>query len=162
MFRFKNLVDWWKKMQLRKIHSNRELIFYSPSLETKVELNFAGFSVPAGFPSPADEYLEPKLDLNQFLIKHPTATFFVRVQGNSMINAGIHDGDILIVDRAVEPKNGDIAVCVIDGEFTVKRLHVENDELFLAPENGNFKPIKVTQFQDFKVWGIVTFVIHKP
>ncbi|MGB9770744.1 MAG: LexA family protein [Candidatus Kapaibacteriota bacterium] len=149
-------------MQLRKVHSGKELIFYSPSLETKVELNFAGFSVPAGFPSPADEYLESRLDLNQFLIKHPAATFFVRVQGNSMVDAGIHDGDILIVDRAVEPKNGDIAVCVIDGEFTVKRLQIENDVLYLAPENGEFKPIKVSQFQDFKVWGVVTFVIHKP
>ncbi len=149
-------------MELRKIHTSRELIFYSPGFETKMEINFAGFSVPAGFPSPADEYLEPKLDLNQLLIKHPTATFFVRVQGNSMINAGIHNGDILIVDRALEPKNGDIAICVIDGEFTVKRLQIISDELYLASENGDFKPIKVTEFQDFKVWGVVSFVIHKP
>jgi DNA polymerase V len=149
-------------MELRKIHSGKELIFYSPDLTTKVEINFAGFSVPAGFPSPAEEYLEPKLDLNQFLIKHPSATFFVKVQGNSMVNAGIHNEDILIVDRALEPKNGDIAVCVIDGEFTVKRLQIIDNELYLSPENGDFKPIKVTEFQDFKVWGVVTFVIHKP
>jgi DNA polymerase V len=149
-------------MELRKIHSGKELIFYSPDLTTKVEINFAGFSVPAGFPSPAEEYLEPKLDLNQFLIKHPSATFFVKVQGNSMVNAGIHNEDILIVDRALEPKNGDIAVCVIDGEFTVKRLQIIDNELYLSPENGDFNPIKVTEFQDFKVWGVVTFVIHKP
>lgn len=149
-------------MELRRIYKGKELIFYSPNFETKVEINFAGFSVPAGFPSPAEEYLEPKLDLNQFLIKHPSATFFVKVQGNSMINAGIHNDDILIVDRALEPKNGDIAVCVIDGEFTVKRLQIINNELYLAPENGEYEPIKVTEFQDFKVWGIVTFVIHKP
>ncbi|MFN3306077.1 MAG: LexA family protein [Candidatus Kapaibacteriota bacterium] len=149
-------------MELRKIHTGEKLIFYSPSLETKLDINIAGFSVPAGFPSPADDYLEPKLDLNQLLIKHPSATFFVRVQGESMINAGIHNGDILIVDRALEPKNGDIAVCVVDGEFTVKRLQIIENELYLAPENGNFNPIKVTEFQDFKVWGVVTFVIHKP
>lgn len=149
-------------MKLKKIHTSKELTFYSPSLETKVEINIVGFSVPAGFPSPADEYLEPKLDLNRLLIKHPSATFFVRVQGESMINAGIHNGDILIVDRALEPRNGDIAVCVIDGEFTVKRLQLIEDELYLAPENGSYSPIKVTEFQDFKVWGVVTFVIHKP
>lgn len=79
-----------------------------------------------------------------------------------MVNAGIHNGDILIVDRALEPKNGDIAVCVIDGEFTVKRLQVIENELYLAPENGDFSHIKVTEFQDFKVWGVVSFVIHKP
>ncbi len=149
-------------MELKKIYTSKKLVFYSPSFETKLDINFAGFSVPAGFPSPADDYLEPKLDLNQFLIKHPSATFFVRVQGESMINAGIHNGDILIVDRALEPKNGDIAVCVIDGEFTVKRLQIIENELYLASENGDFSPIKVTEFQDFKVWGVVTFVIHKP
>lgn len=149
-------------MELKKIHSDATFEFFSPSVETKLEINFAGFSVPAGFPSPAEEYLEPKLDLNEFLIKHPSATFFVRVQGDSMTGAGIFNGDILIVDRALDPKEGDIAVCVIDGEFTVKRLQIINDEIFLAPENGEYKPIKVTTFQDFQVWGIVTYVIHKP
>ncbi len=149
-------------MELKKIYTNATFEFFSPSFDTKLEINFAGFSVPAGFPSPADEYLEPKLDLNEFLIKHPSATFFVRVQGDSMTGAGICNGDILIVDRALEPKNGDIAVCVIDGEFTVKRLQIISDEVYLAPENGNYKPIKVTTFQDFRVWGIVTYVIHKP
>ena len=100
--------------------------------------------------------------MNELLIKHPSATFFVRVQGDSMTGAGIFNGDILIVDRALEPKNGDIAVCVIDGEFTVKRLEIINDELYLAAENGQYKPIKVSEFQDFRVWGIVTYVIHKP
>ncbi|MCX7879442.1 MAG: translesion error-prone DNA polymerase V autoproteolytic subunit [Ignavibacteria bacterium] len=148
-------------MKLKKLYSAITLDFFSPSFDSKVDIPIAGFSVPAGFPSPADEYLEPKLDLNQYLIKHPTATFFVRVKGNSMIGAGICDGDILIVDRAIEPKSGDIAVCVIDGEFTVKRLQIENDELYLAPENGSFDLIKVSEFQDFKVWGVVTYVIHK-
>jgi len=149
-------------MELKKIHTSKEFEFYSPSFDTKLSIGFASFSVPAGFPSPADEYLEPKLNLNELLIKHPSATFFVRVQGDSMIGAGIFNGDILIVDRALEPKNGDIAVCVIDGEFTVKRLVIIDDKLFLAPENGQYEPIKVTEFQDFRVWGIVTYVIHKP
>jgi len=149
-------------MELKKIHTSEKFEFFSPSFDKELYVDFAGFSVPAGFPSPADEYLEPKLNLNELLIKHPSATFFVRVQGDSMTGAGIFNGDILIVDRALEPKNGDIAVCVIDGEFTVKRLEIINDELYLAAENGQYKPIKVSEFQDFRVWGIVTYVIHKP
>jgi len=94
-------------------------------------------SVKAGFPSPADDFVETRLDLNEYLIDHPEATFFVRVSGDSMIRAGIHTGDILIVDRSLEPKNNDIVIAIIDGEFTVKRLKKYGDRVFLVPENPN-------------------------
>lgn len=117
--------------------------------------------VSAGFPSPADDYTELKLDLNKYLIKHPSATFYVKVKGDSMKYADINDGDILVVDRALEPKNSDIAVCVIDGEFTVKRIKKTKDNLYLLPENPDYKPLRVTEYNDFKVWGVVSYIIHK-
>ena len=117
--------------------------------------------VAAGFPSPADDYVELKLDLNKYLIKHPSATFYVKVKGDSMKGGGINDSDILVVDRALEPKNNDIAVCVIDGEFTVKKLKKTKNELYLMPENPEFDPIKVSEYNDFQVWGIVAYIIHK-
>ena len=117
--------------------------------------------VSAGFPSPADDYVEKKLDLNRHLIKHPSATFFVRVKGTSMKDAGINDGDILIVDKSLESLNNAIAVCIIDSEFTVKRLRKVKDALYLIPENPEYEPIKVTDNNNFQVWGIVTWIIHK-
>lgn len=124
------------------------------------QLPLYGSKVAAGFPSPADDYIEAKLDLNEHLIKHPAATFFVRVSGNSMIDAGIHENDILIVDRSLKPEHGKIAVVALDGQLTVKRLHQKNNKLFLMPENKNFKPIEVAENSDIYVWGIVTNVIH--
>lgn len=115
----------------------------------------------AGFPSPADDFVEKKLDLNEFLIKHPAATFFVRVAGHSMKGAGIHNGDILIVDRSLEPKDRSIVVAIIDGEFTLKRIRKHRDNLYLTPENPKFKWIKATEEMDFQIWGVVTYVIHK-
>ena len=117
-------------------------------------------SISAGFPSPADDYIEKNLDLNEYLIKHPSATFFVRVEGNSMVNAGIHNGDILIVDRSLEPVDKRIIVAVIDGELTVKRIQLRGGKLFLVPENEGFEPIEVTEGTDFQVWGVVTLAIH--
>lgn len=116
--------------------------------------------VKAGFPSPAEDYLEENLDLNEYLIKHAAATFFVRVDGDSMKGAGIHRGDILIVDRALEPSNGKIVVAVINGEFTVKRIRIEKTKVFLEPENPKYVPIEINPESDFEVWGVVTFVIH--
>lgn len=116
--------------------------------------------VKAGFPSPAEDYLEENLDLNEYLIKHPAATFFVRVDGDSMKGAGIHRGDILIVDRALEASNGKIVVAIINGEFTVKRIRIEKEKILLEPENPRYVPIEVQPESDFEVWGIVTFVIH--
>ena len=117
--------------------------------------------ISAGFPSPADDYIEKNLDLNEHLIKHPSATFFVRVEGNSMVNAGIHNGDILIVDRALEPVDNRVIVAVVDGELTVKRIRGKGDTLYLVPENDDFKPIVVTEQMGFEVWGVVTHSIHR-
>ncbi len=117
-------------------------------------------SVSAGFPSPADDYIEGKLDLNTYLIKHPAATFFVRVEGDSMIDAGIHSGDILIVDRALEPVDNSVVIAAVHGELTVKRIRKSKSKLFLVPENGCYEPLEVTEEMDVEVWGVVTTVIH--
>jgi DNA polymerase V len=117
--------------------------------------------VPAGFPSPADDFIEGALDLNQHLIKHPAATFIVRASGKSMINAGIHDNDILIVDRSVKPVPGKIVIAAIDGQLTVKRLHkTKEGTLLLMPENPDFHPIELKEGNDMVIWGVVTNVIH--
>ncbi len=145
----------------KRIHEGKELDFYSISETALFEIPYFDARVSAGFPSPADDYTELKLDLNKALVQNPTSTFYVRVKGTSMINAGIDEGDMLVVDRSVNAKNNAIAVCVINGEFTVKRLTKNGKELYLVPENNQFKPIKITEEMDFQVWGIVTFVIHK-
>lgn len=116
--------------------------------------------VPAGFPSPADDYIENALDLNEHLIKHPAATFFVRVTGDSMTGAGINSGDILIVDRAVKPGNGSIIVAVINGEFTIKRLAKRASGVYLLPENPDYEPVMITGGSEFEVWGVVVYAIH--
>lgn len=118
-------------------------------------------SVQAGFPSPADDYIECRLDLNSHLIKHPAATFFVKAAGDSMLNAGIHSGDMLIVDRSLEATHGKIVIVALNGELTVKRLHRANGEVKLMPENPAFEAIDVTQEQDLVIWGVVTHVIHE-
>jgi len=119
-------------------------------------------SVSAGFPSPADDYIEGQLDLNQHLIRHPAATFFVRVDGDSMIDAGIHPGDILIVDRALEPKDRNVVIANINGELTVKRIRIKYKKILLMPENENYPPLPIPAGMDFQVWGVVTYVIHEP
>lgn len=114
--------------------------------------------VAAGFPSPAEDWLEEKLDLNQFLIQRPAATFFVRVEGDSMLGAGIHPGDLLVVDRSVNPTDGKVILAVLDGEFTVKRLRLDPPRL--VAENRAFPDIPITAERAFEVWGVVTNVIH--
>lgn len=116
--------------------------------------------VSAGFPSPAEDYIENQLDLNRHLIKHPAATFFVRVKGDSMIDAGIHSGDILIVDRSLEAADKKIVIAVINGEMTVKRIRLKEDRIFLLPENPAFAATEILPEMDFHVWGVVTNVIH--
>jgi len=116
--------------------------------------------VAAGFPSPADEYVDEKLDLNSFLIRRPAATFLVRVSGDSMINAGIHSDDILVVDRSLEPKHGKIVIAAIDGQLTVKRLCRTKEKLTLVAENDKFSPIDITNSDHVHIWGVVTSVIH--
>jgi DNA polymerase V len=117
--------------------------------------------VPAGFPSPAEDHLDLDLDLSSYLINHPSATFCVRVEGDSMIGAGIQSGDVILIDRALTPQKGNIVLAILDGEFTVKRVDIINDTLFLIPENPALKPIEVGEESTFQVWGVVTFVIHK-
>lgn len=117
-------------------------------------------AVHAGFPSPADDYLEKRLDLNEHLIKHPSATFFIRVTGDSMIEAGIFGGDILIVDRSLEARNNDIILAILDNEFTVKQLAKRRDRVRLMAANPKYKPIDVKEEQDFEIWGVVIHVIH--
>ncbi len=116
--------------------------------------------VPAGFPCPAEDYQEPALDLNTHLIQHREATFFMRVQGHSMTGAGIHDGDLLVVDRALEPKDGDIVIAVLDGELTVKRLRLHGEGVTLQAENPDYDDIVLADLQELQVWGVVTSVIH--
>ncbi len=117
--------------------------------------------IKAGFPSPASDYIEGRLDLNEHLVRHPAATFFLRVSGDSMTNAGIFDGDILVVDRAIAAENGRIVIAVLDGEFTVKRLGCERGEPVLIPENPKYKPLKIATGSDFRIWGVVTYAIHR-
>jgi DNA polymerase V len=117
--------------------------------------------VQAGFPSPAENDMEKAIDLNELLIEHPAATFFVRVAGDSMQNAGIFSGDVLIVDRSVEPSENAIVVAVVDGEFTVKRLLKKEGRIYLVPENPSYPILEVAPESDFQVWGVVQYVIHK-
>ena len=118
-------------------------------------------TISAGFPSPAEDFKELRISLDKELIKNEDATFFARVNGDSMIDAGIENGDLLVIDRSIEFLDGKIAVCAVDGDFTVKRLKVKKKCVYLMPENTNYKPIKVTEDNDFIIWGIVTYVIKK-
>jgi len=134
---------------------------YSVKKDKKIELPFYTEKLSAGFPSPASDYIEKSLDLNEFLIKNPSATFFVEIQGDSMIGAGIHSGDILVVDRSLQAVHGKIVVAVINGEFTVKRLSWISNKIRLIAENPNYKPIEIIDGMDFEIWGVATTVIHR-
>jgi DNA polymerase V len=147
---------------LRRISQTLVLEFYTLDVSEPLAIPLFESRIPAGFPSPADDYMELKLDLNKYLIKHPAATFYARVKGNSMLDAGIHDGDMLIVDRALEPREKDVVVCILDGEFTVKRVGFRNGDLYLLPANDAYKPIRVSRENTFQIWGVVAYVIHKP
>ena len=118
-------------------------------------------SVVAGFPSPAEQYLEPPLDLNEFLIKRPAATYFVRVEGDSMIGAGIHDGDLLVVDRSLRPASGDVIIASVDGDFTVKTYRRDKDGVRLAPANPAYPIIYIKKGQELDYFGKVTACIHQ-
>ncbi len=131
----------------KAVHSDSELPLYS-------------CKISAGFPSPADDHLERNLDLNSHLVKHPAATFFVRVTGDSMIGAGINDNDILIVDRSLKPSHGKIVIAVVDGHMTVKRLYKESGKLILMPENTLYKPIEIKEDMNIEIWGVVVTAIH--
>lgn len=134
---------------------------FTPSDDCGIELPLSDERVAAGFPSPADDYASLNLDLNRELIKNPASTFYARVSGLSMVDEGINDGDLLVIDKSIEPYDGCLAVCYIDGEFTLKRFERHDSYGLLIPANRDFKPIKVTAENDFCIWGVVTYLIKK-
>lgn len=138
-----------------------ELEIFTPETTPSLSLPIYLASVPAGFPSPAEHDLDKTLDLNELLIAHPAATFFVRVTGASMQNAGIFSGDILVVDRSLEAIDNKIVVAIVGGEFTVKRLKIREGQISLVPENPIYPILEMKEGSDFQVWGVVTYVIHK-
>jgi len=144
-------------MQLKK--NENSILIGQTEIKTAVQLQLFSEGISAGFPSPAQDFLDASIDLNKELIKNNVSTFYGKVKGNSMIGAGLSDGDLLIIDKSLEPSNNKIAVCFIDGEFTVKRIKIGRDVVWLIAENKDYKPIKVTKENDFLIWGIVTYVI---
>jgi len=132
-----------------------------PDTSESLNIKLSDTPVNAGFPSPAENHLENTMDLNKTLVKNPSSTFYARVKGESMINDGVEDGDLLVIDRSVEPYENCIAVCFLEGEFTLKRVRLEGDELLLVPANEKFKPIRVKKDNDFYVWGVVRYLIKR-
>ena len=148
-------------MKIHNLHKGKDFSFYTLEQLQLDEIKLAEPMVPAGFPSPADDFVEMELNIHDYIVKNKDATFCVKAEGTSMTKADIHSGDILIVDRSLEPEHHNIVLAVIDGEFTVKRLAVNEGSLYLSPENDNFTPIKITEEMDFLVWGVITHIIHK-
>lgn len=132
---------------------------FNADTNSRLQLPFAEDGIQAGFPSPARDNISETIDLNVELVRNPDATFYGRVSGDSMIEEGIEEGDIIVIDRSVEPCEGDLAVCCIDGDFTLKRLHLEKDCAWLIPSNETFDPIFVTPENRFIIWGVVTYTI---
>ena len=143
------------------IKQNASLTFFTPENLNTLGAVYFDTGISAGFPSPAEDFKQERLSLDNELIKNKEATFFARVSGQSMVDAGLSDNDLLVIDRSLSPAHNKIAVCFLDGEFTVKRLKVEKDEVWLQPENKSYQPIKITEENDFVIWGIVTNVIKK-
>lgn len=137
------------------------LEFLKPEFGSGIRIPFSQKGVPAGFPSPALDFTEDGIDLNTALSENPLATFYIRVSGHSMTGAGIDDKDILVVDRSIDAKDESIAICVIDGEFTVKRVRFKADGIWLVAENPDFSPKKIEESDRFEIWGIVTYVIKR-
>lgn len=140
---------------------NKNIEFFIPNFENSRELPFITSGIKAGFPSPAADFDETRISLDKALVKNPDTTFYAKANGQSMKGAGIDDGDIMVIDRSIEPRNNKIAVCLIDGEFTVKRIKKTKEELLLIPENSDFQPIKINEDNQLVIWGIVTYVIKK-
>lgn len=146
-------------MSALQLHTCNNLTIYSAQTETAMPLPFVIEGISAGFPSPAMDFVDLTIDLNRHLIKHPSSTFYGLVKGDSMKDAGIFDGDLLVIDKSLEPINNKIAVCYIDGEFTLKRIRIDNGQVWLLPENEKYQPIKITEDNELLVWGVVTYVI---
>lgn len=134
---------------------------FPPDLSSELHLPFADQGIQAGFPSPAQDFINDSIDLNHEIITHPASTFYGRVNGDSMIGENIEDGDLLVIDRSIEPADGDLAVCCLDGEFTLKRIRLETNRVWLVPANENFDPILVTPDHNLSVWGVVTYTIKR-
>ena len=143
------------------LHKSNALTFFTPEVTEHSGALFFDTGISAGFPSPAEDFKEQRISLDRELIKNKEATFFAKVSGQSMIGAGLDDNDLLVIDRSLEPAHNKIAVCFLDGEFTVKRLKVDAEGVWLQPENPNYPIIKITDANDFVIWGIVTNVIKK-
>ena len=138
-----------------------KLEFFVPKKENGLGQWLAEEGISAGFPSPADDFKETRISLDRELVKNKEATFYARVSGDSMVGAGLDDGDLLIIDRSLNPENGKIAVCLVDGEFTVKRIKKEKKKLYLMPENKKYKPIELKEENELIIWGVVEYVIKK-
>jgi DNA polymerase V len=154
-----------KKSEMIRTGKSKKTVmqFFKAEIGENMPLPLVDAGISAGFPSPAQDYIDLSLDLNKELVSNPSSTFFGRVRGNSMIDAGIEDGDLLVIDKSLEPQDGDAAVCFIDGEFTLKHIRIEKDEVYLVPANPEFKSICVTAENNFCIWGVVTYSIknHK-
>ena len=140
---------------------SEKLVFFRPNQEYHKKMHWAQEGISAGFPSPADDFKELRISIDQEVVRNEEATFYARVSGESMQGAGLDDGDLLVIDRSLEPVDNKIAVCFIDGEFTVKRLKVTKDEVLLIPENPKYQSIKVTEENELITWGVVTYVVKK-
>lgn len=137
-----------------------KITIYNVDQVSSLPLPFAEEGVRAGFPSPAQGYMDRSIDLNRDLVQHPESTFYARVEGDSMIDADLANGDILVVDRAIEVRSGDIALCVVEGEFTVKYIDIFPDHVVLRPANERYRPLRIDDPNEMEVWGVVTYVIH--
>ena len=149
-----------RKRQFEQLAGTSASVFIPTANPVKLTLPLFGGKIAAGFPSPADDYVDKTLDLNELLVQKPAATYFVRAQGESMLGAGIHPNDILVVDRSIEPVPGKIVICALNGELTVKRLEYENEQWKLKAENPDYADIELHEDLDMVVWGVVTNVIH--
>ena len=138
-----------------------KLEFFIPKKENGLGQWLAEEGISAGFPSPADDFKETRISLDRELVKNKEATFYARVSGDSMSGAGLDDGDLLVIDRSLNAENGKIAVCLVDGEFTVKRIKKEKSKFYLIPENKKYKPIELKEENELIIWGIVSYVIKK-
>lgn len=132
-----------------------------PELSSHISLPYADGGIQAGFPSPAQDHICESIDLNKEIVLHPAATFYGRVAGDSMIEEGIEPGDLIVIDRSLEPDDGDLAVCCLDGDFTLKRISLRPGEIWLMPSNETYDPILVTPDCSFEIWGVVTHTIKK-
>jgi DNA polymerase V len=143
----------------KKSQPVQQLTFYAVESESTLQYKFIG-DVKAGFPSPAGDFMNESIDLNKYVTLHPAATFYARANGMSM-EGDINDGDLLVIDKSITASDGKIAICYIDGEFTVKRIKTDTEGIWLMPTNERFKPILVTESNDLRIWGVVTFVLKK-